>query len=408
KVIYYRVCDRRDRSLLHQSTNHSMRRTRWRGLTKRLRGLRGWRGWRGWKGCPKHRKRQPCADPVQPVSDESWGFEEEKNVERGAKGLSAFDACILNWRVRDSIVSYQAGVKFRLFKEGDVAAARGHVGLIELKRKLGLVEIEGERPKSQLGNEGGPVPADAVPSAIREDSTGGTSRVILPPHNIWHDQERAGDYLARGPPPLGSEPLVFSSSPLDCAAAGGNLEAMEYLLSAGLEECSSDAFDLSAARGRVDILEWLHGNLPECTGTYLAMNGAAANGHLETVKWLHGNGTEGCTKVSQEPSSLGSVRRTVERKLSTDVFSSKKDRMLYVQNDKSPDSFSLSLSMYLVAWPCQFSQDAMDSAAGNGHLEVVKWLHQNRSEGCSWQAMDEAATNGHLDVVSFLHYASKE
>ena len=38
-----------------------------------------------------------------------------------------------------------------------------------------------------------------------------------------------------------------------------------------------------------------------------------------------------------------------------------------------------------------------------GHLEVVKWLHENRTEGCSKCAMDWAAKNGHLDVVKFLH-----
>lgn len=47
--------------------------------------------------------------------------------------------------------------------------------------------------------------------------------------------------------------------------------------------------------------------------------------------------------------------------------------------------------------------DAMDLAAEFGHLEVVKWLHEHRSEGCSTNAMDLAASNGHLEVVRFLH-----
>ena len=45
---------------------------------------------------------------------------------------------------------------------------------------------------------------------------------------------------------------------------------------------------------------------------------------------------------------------------------------------------------------------AMDWAAKNGHLEVVKWLHVNRTEGCTEDAMDCAAENGHLEVVKFL------
>ncbi|TYZ68356.1 hypothetical protein PybrP1_005383, partial [[Pythium] brassicae (nom. inval.)] len=49
------------------------------------------------------------------------------------------------------------------------------------------------------------------------------------------------------------------------------------------------------------------------------------------------------------------------------------------------------------------STSAIDGAARNGHLAVVKWLHANRSEGCTTQAMDVAASRGHLDVMQFLH-----
>lgn len=34
----------------------------------------------------------------------------------------------------------------------------------------------------------------------------------------------------------------------------------------------------------------------------------------------------------------------------------------------------------------------MDSAAENGHLEVVQWMHWNRSEGCTTSAMNGAAS----------------
>lgn len=46
---------------------------------------------------------------------------------------------------------------------------------------------------------------------------------------------------------------------------------------------------------------------------------------------------------------------------------------------------------------------AMDAAAGNGHLEMVQWLHENRAEGCTTDAMTKAAAAGHLDVVKWLH-----
>ncbi|KAG2947965.1 hypothetical protein PC117_g6377 [Phytophthora cactorum] len=41
----------------------------------------------------------------------------------------------------------------------------------------------------------------------------------------------------------------------------------------------------------------------------------------------------------------------------------------------------------------------MDKAAANGHWEVVKWLHEKRSEGCTMAALDGTATNDHLDIL---------
>ena len=32
--------------------------------------------------------------------------------------------------------------------------------------------------------------------------------------------------------------------------------------------------------------------------------------------------------------------------------------------------------------------DAMDNAARQGYLEIVKYLHENRMEGCTTNAMD--------------------
>ncbi|OWZ24626.1 hypothetical protein PHMEG_000307 [Phytophthora megakarya] len=48
---------------------------------------------------------------------------------------------------------------------------------------------------------------------------------------------------------------------------------------------------------------------------------------------------------------------------------------------------------------CQIYPVAMDGAASSGALEVVKWLHRNRTEGSTTAAMNEAARNGHIRVV---------
>ena len=40
------------------------------------------------------------------------------------------------------------------------------------------------------------------------------------------------------------------------------------------------------------------------------------------------------------------------------------------------------------------TEKALDGAASNGHLPVVRWLHENRREGASTDAMDGAAGQG--------------
>jgi len=49
----------------------------------------------------------------------------------------------------------------------------------------------------------------------------------------------------------------------------------------------------------------------------------------------------------------------------------------------------------------------MTFAASKGHLEIVKWLHDNRSEGCKANTMNLAAENGHLNVLKWLHRIRK-
>ena len=44
----------------------------------------------------------------------------------------------------------------------------------------------------------------------------------------------------------------------------------------------------------------------------------------------------------------------------------------------------------------------MDLAAREGYLDVVKFLHENRNEGCTIEAMDYTAKNRHLDIVEYL------
>ena len=43
---------------------------------------------------------------------------------------------------------------------------------------------------------------------------------------------------------------------------------------------------------------------------------------------------------------------------------------------------------------------AIDSAAQMGQLKMIKWLFENRTEGCSVAAMDLAAMGGQFNKVA--------
>ncbi|GMF37400.1 unnamed protein product [Phytophthora lilii] len=49
------------------------------------------------------------------------------------------------------------------------------------------------------------------------------------------------------------------------------------------------------------------------------------------------------------------------------------------------------------------SRDTVDKVAANGDLGMIQWLYTNRSDACTVSAMDDAAGNDHLEVVQWLH-----
>lgn len=44
----------------------------------------------------------------------------------------------------------------------------------------------------------------------------------------------------------------------------------------------------------------------------------------------------------------------------------------------------------------------MDSAAEKGYLDIVKFLHENRSEGCASEALNAATKSGCVNMVQYL------
>ncbi|RLN98927.1 hypothetical protein BBJ28_00014959 [Nothophytophthora sp. Chile5] len=199
--------------------------------------------------------------------------------------------------------------------------------------------------------------------------------------------------------PMGQEPFTphseyclerewfvqFAADAVHLAVSHGHLELAQYLHSEELAGFSERSMSVAAENGDLRMVQWLHSEFGNAPGVELfrkpsrirrgnnkshrgAIDKAARNGHLEVVKFLHS------LSVST-PSAIS----TLNKRPGT-------------EEGAEPDGHR--------PWA---THRAMDSAASNGHLEMVQWLHANRSEGCTTDAMHDAAANGHLEVVQWLY-----
>ncbi|KAJ3110586.1 hypothetical protein HDU96_006462 [Phlyctochytrium bullatum] len=206
-----------------------------------------------------------------------------------------------------------------------------------------------------------------------------------------------------------------SPSALDAAAGCGQLEAVKFLHERG---CAATvrAMDRAAENGHLEVVMFLHRNRGEgCT--VAAMDAAARNGFVDVVKFLHANRGEGCTTAAMDGAAAGlGWNHGDDDDAASEPGSSTVSSVHFAEGTGEEEAAELDEGKAPVARPkhleiLKFLHEhrdegctvaAMDQAAANGILEVVEFLHHSRTEGCTQLAMDRAAGNGFLSVVKFL------
>ena len=191
--------------------------------------------------------------------------------------------------------------------------------------------------------------------------------------------------------------------PMDMAMQHGHILVLEWLRTRfpGLKPSKSGVMH-AVMMGKLETIQWLYRNnlcddLWFCSQEY--MSNASRNTQYEILKWfieevgakIH---VETIVNVSQA-GNIDMVNYLLDR---YDGAKTDKRAMNYAAQEGHLDMVRL---LHERGWGC--TRQAMDSAAGEGHLDVVVWLHENRTEGCSTQAMDSAAMCGHMDMVLWLH-----
>ncbi|KAL2912477.1 hypothetical protein HK105_208049 [Polyrhizophydium stewartii] len=127
---------------------------------------------------------------------------------------------------------------------------------------------------------------------------------------------------------------------------------------------------------------------------------AAEFGHLKMLKWLHERMPDGgWPTFVMDKAAYGGSLDCVKF-----LHANRTEGCTFHAMDWAAWNNHLAVVKFLHANRAEgCSSWAMNGAAKNGHLTIVKWLHENRTEGCSTEAMDYAARYGHADVVEFLH-----
>lgn len=216
---------------------------------------------------------------------------------------------------------------------------------------------------------------------------------------------------------------------VDEAARRGHLDVLKYFYERGARRCSRLALEAAVCRDHLDIVKLIINNQRE-EMRRCAINAAAKSGRLEIIKFIFESarsnelwppGSDGATpasgifeivKCQHKHHHSGWAYRVMQHAAAHDRM----EVVTYVQAELKGTGCSTA---------------AIDWAAANGHVEVMRYLHAFDTDShvvyhadgrpafvacpfadcfecCTGQAMNWAARKGHFEVVQFLFYSRTE
>ncbi|OQR89535.1 ribosome-recycling factor [Thraustotheca clavata] len=153
------------------------------------------------------------------------------------------------------------------------------------------------------------------------------------------------------------------------AAQNRNLSSIKFLQHHYPTSCACQALTEAAKKGYLDVVSMLYNNRHASCPRDKAFDQAVSAGQLEIVKYLFSHGESGTGIGLPLAADHGHI-----------------EIVKYLHQESMDEGGPV----------------VMDLAAANGHLDIVKYLHKHTTAGCTHIALREAAMNGHEDVVEFL------
>jgi hypothetical protein len=220
--------------------------------------------------------------------------------------------------------------------------------------------------------------------------------------------------------------LQFPEVDIEWAAEKGELRLIKLLVEKGKTRCNSAAMFWPAISGDLEMVKYLHEIVYADYGTAIVY-AAAKSRHLEIIKYFYKINTEDiecAVTYAVQQDDLDTVKFLCE---SVDTHCTMRT-MEWIGRNGNITMFKYFYDRELAT--ALYSNHAMSSATINGRLEMVKYLHEVigintmepldchcvdnnevaeyirgkvASPNCALYAMNCAAKDGNLEVVKYLH-----
>ncbi|EGG19399.1 hypothetical protein DFA_02186 [Cavenderia fasciculata] len=148
---------------------------------------------------------------------------------------------------------------------------------------------------------------------------------------------------------------------------------------------NSRCYDGAAKAGKLDIIKYIYSVRPDVPLGRTVATKAAEKGRLHVIKYLHDleklNSQSGVkalsVNVSFKPAAIDAA-----------ATNSHMDVLKFLNSNRSKE--------------CTATVGAIDGSAKNGHLDIVQYAHSHMKATASKRALFGACQNGHLEVVRYI------
>lgn len=181
--------------------------------------------------------------------------------------------------------------------------------------------------------------------------------------------------------------VTTSNQVIVYAAMNGQLDIVKYLHENGadIEKDDNNALEMAARNGHLDVVKYLHENgadVDKCS----ALEVAATHNHMDVVKYLYENGAS----IKEHCSGMTSLILAERGELEALKYLHENGMDIMVADGAA------------ILW-----------AVCAGHLDVVKYLYEHRTEGILdseriEEFIESAKENGYLDIAEYLQKQSMQ